>query len=346
MNWFSKFERKYSKYAIKNLMVYIIILYAVGFVFEVFAPGVYSAYLSLDFSKIFAGQVWRIVTFIIQPPSTSIIFVFFSLYFYYLIGTVLENIWGSFKFNVYFFSGVLLNIVAALIIYLIFGISFNMSTHYINLALFMAFAMEQPDMEVLLFFIIPIKIKWMALLDGIVFAITIVCGFAVPSMAAAGSSAGYAMWQGLYNAGLLSGSGMGCYANAIAALVSMLNFIVFMIVSRKIPYKSSTQKNFNKAMYTAKKAEKNRTDAKRTSFNEKLYNANSEKTTWDSANKPYKHVRSGQPKHRCAVCGRTELDDESLVFRFCSKCAGNYEYCNEHLYTHIHITANDNKNMR
>ncbi len=159
MNWFSKFERKYSKYAIKNLMVYIIILYAVGFVFEVFAPGVYSAYLSLDFSKIFAGQVWRIVTFIIQPPSTSIIFVFFSLYFYYLIGTVLENIWGSFKFNVYFFSGVLLNIVAALIIYLIFGISFNMSTHYINLALFMAFAMEQPDMEVLLFFIIPIKIK-------------------------------------------------------------------------------------------------------------------------------------------------------------------------------------------
>ena len=256
---------------------------------------------------------------------------------------MLENIWGSFKFNVYFFSGVLLNIVAALIIYLIFGISFNMSTHYINLALFMAFAMEQPDMEVLLFFIIPIKIKWMALLDGIVFAITIVCGFAVPSMAAAGSSAGYAMWQGLYNAGLLSGSGMGCYANAIAALVSMLNFIVFMIVSRKIPYKSSTQKNFNKAMYTAKKAEKNRTDAKRTSFNEKLYNANSEKTTWDSANKPYKPVRSGQPKHRCAVCGRTELDDESLVFRFCSKCAGNYEYCNEHLYTHIHITANDNR---
>ena len=100
MNWFSKFERKYSKYAIKNLMVYIIILYAVGFVFEVFAPGVYSAYFSLDFSKIFAGQVWRIVTFIIQPPSTSIIFVFFSLYFYYLIGTVLENKWGSFKFNV------------------------------------------------------------------------------------------------------------------------------------------------------------------------------------------------------------------------------------------------------
>ncbi len=199
--------------------------------------------------------MWRLVTFIIQPPSTSIIFVFFSLYFYYLIGTVLENIWGSFKFNVYFFSGVLLNIVAALIIYLIFGISFNMSTHYINLALFMAFAMEQPDMEVLLFFIIPIKIKWMALLDGIVFAIAIICGFIVPTMAVNGSTIGYTMWNGLYRAGLLSGSGMGCYANAIAALVSMLNFIVFMIVAKKGPYKSSTQRNYNKAMYTARKAE-------------------------------------------------------------------------------------------
>ena len=186
MDWFQKLERKYSKYAIQNLMMYIIVLYAVGFVFEVFAPGVYSTYLSLDFAYIFKGQIWRLVTFIIQPPSTSIIFVFFSLYFYYLIGTVLENIWGSFKFNVYFFSGVILNIIAALIIYLIFGISFNMSTHYINLALFMAFAMEQPDMEVLLFFVIPIKIKWMALLDGIVFAIIILGGFIVPTIAVSG----------------------------------------------------------------------------------------------------------------------------------------------------------------
>ena len=93
MDWFQKLERKYSKYAIQNLMMYIIVLYAVGFVFEVFAPGVYSTYLSLDFAYIFKGQIWRLVTFIIQPPSTSIIFVFFSLYFYYLIGTVLENIW-------------------------------------------------------------------------------------------------------------------------------------------------------------------------------------------------------------------------------------------------------------
>ena len=79
MDWFQKLERKYSKYAIQNLMMYIIVLYAVGFVFEVFAPGVYSTYLSLDFAYIFKGQIefWRLVSFIILPPSSSILFVFF-----------------------------------------------------------------------------------------------------------------------------------------------------------------------------------------------------------------------------------------------------------------------------
>ena len=142
------------------------------------------------------------------------------------------------------------------------------------------------------------------------------------------------MWKGLYNAGLLSGSGMGCYANAIAALVSMINFIIFITVSKRRPFKTSTQKNYNKAMHTAGKAQKN--NGSRQSFNETFYNANSEKTTWQGANKPYRPA-NGTPKHKCAVCGRTELDDENLVFRFCSKCAGNYEYCNENLYTHINI---------
>ena len=174
----------------------------------------------------------------------------------------------------------------------------------------------------------------MALLDGIVFAIIILGGFIVPTIAVSGVNFGWTMWKGLYNAGLLSGSGMGCYANAIAALVSMINYIIFITVSKRRPFKTSTQKNYNKAMHTAGKAQKN--NGSRQSFNETFYNANSEKTTWQGANKPYRPA-NGTPKHKCAVCGRTELDDENLVFRFCSKCAGNYEYCNDHLYTHIHI---------
>ncbi|MDO5339910.1 MAG: hypothetical protein Q4E78_07315 [Eubacteriales bacterium] len=319
MNWFAKFEKKFSKYAIKNLMFYIIVLYAIGFVMNTFFNGLYDAYFSLDFAMIFKGQVWRLVTFIVQPPSNSIIFVVFVLYFYYLIGSVLEKIWGAFRFNVYFFTGVILNILASLIIYLVFGLSFKLSTNYINLALFMAFAMEQPDMEVLLFFIIPIKIKWMAILDAVIFGITIVFGYLVPFLPRN-------VWYSLYAAGFLAPSAIMCYANATAALVSMLNFIIFFFLYKKGPAKSSTQRNFDKAMRTAKKAQQN---------------ARKETASPDNREQQSQaqHAKRGVPKHRCAVCGRTELDDENLTFRFCSKCAGNYEYCSDHLYTHIHVTG-------
>ena len=140
MNWLDKLERKYGRYAIHNLMFYIIGMYVVGFIIGVAVPDLYTRYLSLDVSMILKGQVWRLVTFMLQPPSYSFIFIIFTLYFYYVIGTVLENVWGAFKFNMYFFSGVILHIIAAFLIYFIFGQSYTMNTYYINLALFMAFA--------------------------------------------------------------------------------------------------------------------------------------------------------------------------------------------------------------
>lgn len=163
-----------------------------------------------------------------------------------MIGTVLERSWGAFKFNVYFFSGVILHVIAAILIYLIFGYNYHMNTYYINLALFMAFAYEQPDMEVLLFFVLPIKIKWLAWFDGALFAITIIGGYAVTFLP-------YNIWYGLASVGLLATSVYACYVLATAALVSMLNFIVFMLITRKSKTKNQTQRNFNKAMKTAKR---------------------------------------------------------------------------------------------
>jgi membrane associated rhomboid family serine protease len=137
MNWINKMERRFGKYAIKNLMLYIIALYVLGIIINIWTPLVYDTYLALDAQKILQGQVWRIVTFIIQPPSnTNIIFLIFVLYFYYMIGTVLENIWGAFRFNLYFFTGIIFHVIAAFIIYFAFGINYHMSTYYINLALF------------------------------------------------------------------------------------------------------------------------------------------------------------------------------------------------------------------
>lgn len=312
MKWFDKLERKYGKYAINNLMYYIIGLYVVGFVINLAAPQFYAAYLDLSIEKVLQGQVWRLITYIIEPPSTSILFAALTLYLYYIIGKSLEQAWGAFKFNLYYFSGVVLHIIAAFLIYFIFGVDFSMTTYYINLALFMAFAMEYGETVVYVFFVIPVKIKWLAYLDGVIFALTIVGGFTMPFL----FNAMPELYIGLYKAGIMSHP-----VYATCALLSMINFIVFLFISRKKPHRSKTQKQYKKAYETAAKAEKkcmqNKTEQNRGGY-----------------------VGFGA-RHKCAVCGRTELDGEDMVFRYCSKCEGDREYCQDHLYTHIHVKNDD-----
>lgn len=298
MKWFNKLERKFGKYAIHNLMYYLIILYAAGFLLEVFGNGFYSRYLALNMAMVFKGQIWRLFTFIMGPPNTSIFFVLLSLYFYYMIGSVLEQAWGAFRFNMYLLSGWVLHIVAALIIYLLFGVSFEFNTYYLNMSMFLAFATIAGDMQVLLFFIIPIKVKWLAYVDMGYFALTIIGG----------------LFQSFLPRNILFGLyTLGIYATpvyAIAALVSLLNFIVFYGTTRN-------------------------------------YRAVSPKEMKRKADYKHKIQAAGKgTKHKCAVCGRTEADGEDLVFRYCSKCDGVYEYCNEHLYTHKHVTKKvmDNNN--
>ncbi|MGN0407929.1 MAG: rhomboid family intramembrane serine protease [Bacteroides sp.] len=328
MNWFDKLERKYGKYAIKNLMYYIIAIYAFGFILEIFFPNVYDAYLSLDAEAILHGQIWRIVTFIMQPPSTSVFWIFFSLYMYYMIGTVLENVWGSFRFNVYFFMGVLLNVAAAIIIYLIFGVSLPLSTYYINLALFMAFAMIAPDAQVLLFFIIPIKIKWLAYFDGIYIVLTIIVGYLSPLLGVIDINVAQVLLNGFLSLGLLpyaatfSSICSLAYINATAAFVSMLNFFVFWLMTRK-SQRTKGQKMFRKAMKEQKHNYNRQTRTVETNDNRQ-------------DGRGFIKV-SNAARHCCAVCHRTELDAPELEFRFCSKCEGNYEYCSDHLYTHVHV---------
>ena len=176
MNWMSKLERRFGKYAIHNLMFYIMILYGVGFVLMNVNPLFYIRYLSLDASQIFKGQVWRLVTFLIYPPDTDILYFIISMFLYYSLGTTLERVWGAFRFNLYFFTGVLGHILAALLIYLIFGQVFLLGTAYLNWSLFFAFAATFPDMQFLLFFIIPVKAKWLGILNGVYFVYELIVG--------------------------------------------------------------------------------------------------------------------------------------------------------------------------
>lgn len=119
------------------------------------------------------GQIWRLVTFVFIPQSSGFWLVIWMM-LYLNIGDALEAQWGSGKFTVYYFSGIVLNILYGTIVWLITGIDLVITTHYLNLSLFFAFVTLYPDTYFTLFFIIPIKAKWLAIVDAALFVLGII----------------------------------------------------------------------------------------------------------------------------------------------------------------------------
>lgn len=287
------FERRFGKYAVKNLSLMLIICYGFGYLFQMIYSD-FLQYLYLNpYQIIFRGQVWRLVTWLIVPPSSFDFFTLIMLYFYYSIGTTLERTWGTYRYNVYIFSGALFTILGAFLLFgytLLFqrdavailglgyydAISAMFSTYYVNMSIFLAFAATFPNMQVLLFFFIPLKVKVM----GIIYGALLVYQFIV----------GYGREWSFLNT-----------ANRFVIGASLMNFIVFFVTSR------------GKVHMTPKQARR------RSEFKREV------KKTGKST------------RHKCAVCGRTEETNPELEFRFCSKCEGNYEYCEEHIFTHTHV---------
>lgn len=190
MNFLDKWERRYGrKFGIPNLMIYVTATMLAVFVLDMVLPGGLSAYLYFDRAAIFSGQIWRIITFTVLPPNSSILFIILALYFYYFIGNALENEWGSFRFTVYYLFGVLGAIAAGLIT----GFSTNL---YLNLSLFFAFASLYPNHQVLLFFILPIKIKYLAWVNWFFFFISFITGTMVDRVAIVLSLVNYFLFFG------------------------------------------------------------------------------------------------------------------------------------------------------
>lgn len=281
MKFLNKMERKFGRYAIRNLSAYIIALYVAGYLMSAFAPGIFL-YLTLEPYYILHGQVWRLVTWLLVPPSSLDIFTVIMLFFYYSVGSDLERNWGAFRYNVYIFSGIIVMTIGSFLIYAILGggrIQFGnlFTTYYINLSIFLDFASTYPDAQVLVYFLFPIRMKWL----GIHYAVMLAFEFIQSN------------W--IYK---------------IMMLISMLNFIVYFIGTR----------NLKRYSYQHQKRKWE-------------YNKN---VTRESAG-AQKSADGRITRHKCAVCGRTELDGDNLEFRFCSKCEGNYEYCQDHLFTHEHV---------
>lgn len=286
MNWLNKMERKFGRYAINNLTMYLIGAYVVGYGIDLFLPDLFQ-WLVLNPILIMQGQVWRIISWVLVPPSGNPLTILIMLIFYYSVGRALERSWGAFRYNIYIFSGLLFTVAGSFVMWAYYAVTVKeaamvamnvtvycmfFSTYYINMSIFLAFAAMFPDMEVVLYFIIPLKVKWL----GIAYAVLLV-------------------WDML----------RGNVAIRIVIIASLLNFILFFFSGRNMkPY--SPKEQMRKRKYKKQ------------------------------VERPKMQYGNGA-RHRCAVCGRTELDNPNLEFRFCSKCKGNYEYCNEHLFTHEHV---------
>lgn len=188
MKFFYEFERRFNRYAIPNLMYYIVILYAVGLAVYVVNPmmywSIYGNYLCLDGRALLHGQIWRILTFLIFPPSfgsfrfTSVFFGIIALFMYHSLGQTLENVWGSFRFNVFFFMGMIAQALACLIGYVVFKQNWMLTTGFLNSSIFLAFAMYFPDVQFLLFFVLPVKAKWLAVAECAVYLYSFIFGSA------------------------------------------------------------------------------------------------------------------------------------------------------------------------
>ena len=170
MNWLDRLERRCGRFAIPGRMRVIVIGMALVFCCELLFPqALLSYYLYFDPALILQGQVWRVFTFVFLPPNSSPLFIFFSLYLYYFFGVSLENEWGSFRFTLYYLIGMIGTIIAGFL-------SGGATNTYLNYSLFFAFATLFPNMQLLLFFILPIRIKWLALFSGALFVIQFIQG--------------------------------------------------------------------------------------------------------------------------------------------------------------------------
>lgn len=171
-----RFCARNPRFGIPNLMRVIVIGTVIVYILEMFAGYEAVSFLEFNLEGLKRFELWRLVTFIFMPGDSRPVFLAISLYFYYWIGSTLEQRWGTARFNLYYISGVVLTLVGTILASLLSGYhGLTVSgTSYVNLSMFLAFAVLFPDVQVLLFFIIPVKMKWLAWLDAAIFALNIV----------------------------------------------------------------------------------------------------------------------------------------------------------------------------
>ena len=172
-----RFLWKHPNFGIHNLMLYVVIGNAVIYLLSLMdSSGTLSYYLVFSANRVLKGEIWRLITFVFVPRTSSIIGMLLLLYFEYFIGRLLEQAWGKGKFSVYYLLGMAFTILYGLIVRLLTGSDVMLDAVYLNLSMFFVFATLWPENRVLLFFIIPIKVTWLAYAEAVLFLISMIRG--------------------------------------------------------------------------------------------------------------------------------------------------------------------------
>ncbi len=179
-DFFRKLKYKFGKYAIYNLSLHVTLIFAIGYLLIMSPIGayIYSTWLAFFPREVLHGQIWRIFTAVLFPPVTSsnIFWVAICLLLYYNFSSIVERMMGEFEFNIYFFGSILIGELGAILSYLITGINYPYLPIYTHFAIIMAFSIMYPDASVLLMFVIPIKAKWIAIAEALIYVYNFITG--------------------------------------------------------------------------------------------------------------------------------------------------------------------------
>ncbi len=305
---FERFCFRNRDKGIPNLMLYIALGNALVIIMSMINGGI-ALYelLSFDKAKILEGQVWRLFTFVFTQSGSGIIDLLF-LYFFYMIGRHVESSMGTFKFNLFYFSGVILMDIFAMIFCPVVPADGLVPTgeveyfvnvlpvywqmaFYLHLSLILTFATLHPDSQFMIFFIIPIK-GWVLALFYLIMQVIEIYNLSYPVM---------------------------YFPHNLFPLVALANYLLFM---------GSDIKNLLPLSWRVKAGRSfKKNPAKKTGVTPLPSSMNYKRPT-------------PQPQdynHRCAVCGRTDTEFPDLEFRYCSRCTGYHCYCEDHINNHEHI---------
>ena len=300
---FERFCYQNRTKGIPNLMLYISVGSAIVYLLSMIDES-NTLYYALRFDRalILQGQVWRLFTYVFTYNSGNILLTLIGLLCYFSLGKAMENIWGTLRFNLFYFTGVVLMDIFAMVFggipVSIAGYSVDASAillgnlvYYLNLSLFLGYATLYPEAHFLLFYIIPVKAWIFALIDIVIT---------------------------IYD--VISLTSMGVFPLSLFPLVAIANYFLFFgkdvlnvipltwrINARRLFKKKGTRKTGTVPFPTA----------------------GSYQATTAKAKDPF--------THKCTVCGRTDVTNPELEFRYCSRCSGYHCYCEDHINNHTHI---------